>query len=703
MKQLLQHFSTGKLDILETPLPKVLTGHVLIQTSASLISAGTEKMLVDFAKSSLIEKARKQPDRVKQVLNKVKTDGLVTTYNAIKNKLDTPIPLGYCNVGIVKEVGTNVTEFKIGDRVASNGSHAEYVCVPKNLCALIPDSVSDEEATFTVIGAIGLQGIRLLDPTLGETVLVIGLGLIGQLSVQILQANGCNVIGIDTNINKVNELQEQGITAYHLTDTEEMILSLQEQYPNGIDSVLITASTSSSEPLHLAAQACRQRGKVVLVGVIGKEWARSDFYTKEIQFQVSCSYGPGRYDINYEQKGLDFPIGFVRWTEQRNFSTILNLLKEQKLSIQSLITHKYDFSDVSSAYSTLTSDPSTIGILLSYTNPQPITEKTLQLLQTPKKKESLSISIIGSGNFTKCTLLPELKKLQKSQAISFHTLLSSQGSSSTHLGKKYGFHYSSTDIEALLTSDTDLIIITTQHNTHAAIALKCINAGKHVFVEKPLCLTSSELTDIKAALEKQPQVQLIVGFNRRFSPHIQALKKGINPAQPQSLIFETNSGHIPNDHWTQNIEVGGGRIIGEAIHFMDLAQYLTASVITDVQTLAMNSSSTCPDTITISLRFENGSIATVHYFSNGNKQYPKEKVTVYQAQNIATIDNYKTLKKSGFKAVPTTKKKQDKGHSSLLRHTISSLLKGQVAMPFSEIEAIHLAAFNAHQQALSSK
>ena len=701
MKQLLQHFSTGKLEVLETPLPNVPAGHVLIQTNTSLISAGTEKMLVDFAKSSLLEKARKQPERVKQVLNKVKTDGLATTYNAVKNKLDTPIPLGYCNVGTVIEVGEGITEFKAGDRVASNGSHAEVVWVPKNLCAHIPDEVSDEDATFTVIGAIGLQGIRLLDPTLGETVVVLGLGLIGQLSVQILKANGCNVIGIDTNPEKVNELKAAGITALHLTNTEAMISELNKLYPEGVDSVLITASTASSDPLHLSAQVCRHRGKVVLVGVIGNEWSRNDFYKKEIQFQVSCSYGPGRYDINYEQNGLDYPIGHVRWTEQRNFSAILTLLKEDKLSVSSLVTHKFNFSEVETAYNTLTSDPKTIGILLNYTDAKPELKKTLSLEQAPTPTSNLKISIIGAGNFTKCTLLPELKKVQKEFPFTFHTLMSNQGSSSTYLGKKYKFNYSSTNLNDILESDTDLVIITTQHNSHAEIALQCIRANKHVFVEKPLCLNESELNDIKAALKEHPNVQLIIGFNRRFSPHTIALQKGLSETQPMSIVLETNAGHIPNDHWTQSLKDGGGRIIGEAIHFIDLARHLTKSAIKSINTVAMAGNSPCPDTVSISLKFENGSIATIHYLANGHKQYPKETVTLYQAQNIAKIDNYKSLKTHGFKNTPASKKKQDKGHYNLLKHTLTCISNGSVAMPFSEIEDVHKATFTAHQQALN--
>lgn len=679
MLQLLQNLKNGKLTLAELPLPQVKSGHVLIQTTTSLVSIGTEKMLLDFGRSNLFEKAKKQPDKVKQVLQKIKTDGLASTLESVQNKLDTPLPLGYSNVGHVIEVGDGVSDFAIGDRVLSNGAHADHVLVPKHLCAKIPDSVSDAEAAFTVTGAIALQGIRLLAPQLGETVAVVGLGLIGLLAVQLLKANGCTVIGYDFDAKKLDLAKSWGAETVHLGRSEDpTALALAATKNRGVDGVLITASTTSSDPLHLSCEISRQRGKIVLVGVIGSEWSRADFYKKELSFQVSCSYGPGRYDPFYEEKGQDYPFGFVRWTENRNFHAFLELLSNRSLDLSSLIDKTIPFSEATEAYTEILADSSLIGVLFSYPiEDVPQKHQSVTLSSTQSPIESLGISFVGAGSFSKAILLPNLKKLQSKFPFEFIGITSQTGISANHLGKKFGFQTQFSDVSELVKDPrSQVAFVTTHHQSHAKYTLLSLECNQSVFVEKPLCLTVSELETIQSALSASPNARLMVGFNRRYSPHIQKIKSVLaSDPNPISMSFLINAGAIPMDHWTQQ-EVGGGRIIGEAVHFIDLARYLAASPIQSIQAVPLGKTSTL-DVATIQIQFENGSVASVHYWANGHRGFPKERISVFASGKVFEVDNFRRLTAFGVKAFSSFKtSRQDKGHPAMLEAWLKALKVG---------------------------
>ncbi|MCP4401603.1 MAG: Gfo/Idh/MocA family oxidoreductase, partial [bacterium] len=583
MKQLLQNLKTGNTELTEVPTPQTISGHLSIQSAVSLISTGTERMLVDFGRASYLQKAKQQPEKVRQVLDKIKTDGLLPTIDAVQSQLDRPIPLGYCNAGKVLNLPLPPSKggMKIGDRVVSNGPHAEVVRVPYNLCAKIPDSVTDEEAAFTVIASIGLQGARLAQPTLGECFVVTGLGLVGLLTVQILRANGCRVLGIDLDSRKCELARQFGAEPVDLSQGEDPLqAALAFSHERGVDGVLITAATKSSEPVHQAAQMCRTRGRIVLVGVTGLELNRTDFYAKELSFQVSCSYGPGRYDPDYEELGHDYPIGFVRWTEQRNFEAVLDLMAAGKLNVKPLISHRFSFEDAEKAYTLIFQNTEPyIGILLQYQtheHSKVLGEKTLPLRESSRSfavNTSVVAGVIGAGNFASRTLLPALSQT----SARLNTIASSGGVSGTHVGRKFGFEQSTTDTDAIFHDpEITTVFITTRHNTHARFVLQALNAGKHVFVEKPLCLTQEELGRIQEKIHTlSPSPLLLVGFNRRFAPHVVKIKSLLAPLrEPKSFIMTVNAGYIAPEHWTQDFAVGGGRIIGEVCHFIDLLRFL---------------------------------------------------------------------------------------------------------------------------------
>ncbi|MBS4204803.1 bi-domain-containing oxidoreductase [Lederbergia citrea] len=701
MKQLLQSLKNGETQLVESPIPEVSSRNVLIQVKRGIVSAGTERMLVDFGKSNYIQKARQQPEKVKQVLDKIKTDGLQPTIQAVRTKLDQPIPLGYSNAGIVIAVGKDVKNFKIGDKVISNGAHAEVVSVSENLCTKIPENVHFDEAAFTVITSIGLQGIRLIKPTLGETVVVTGLGLIGLLTVQLLKAHGCKVIASDFDQQKVELAKSFGADAVNVGAGIDIVEYVNMKTKGrGADAVLITASTTSSEPVSQAARMSRQRGRIILVGVTGLELNRSEFYEKELTFQVSCSYGPGRYDPNYEEKGQDYPIGFVRWTEQRNFEAILDMMSEGKLNVEEIITHEYDFEDAVSAYSTLSEDRTAIGILLKYPERDISIDdgQTVPLMSNDihAVTDQSVIGIIGAGNYTNQTLLPAMNALD----VYKKTIVSSGGMTSVHVGKRFNFLKASTDTNDVFNDlEINSIIITTRHNTHASLVKKALEAKKHVFVEKPLCLTRDELNEIKGIQHNQ---LMMVGFNRRFSPHTQQIKTLLGyTTQPKAMIMTVNAGAIPADHWTQDLDVGGGRIIGEACHFIDLLRYLIDSPISNVSaaSLADPSEAELEDKVTINLSFLDGSIGTIHYFANGDKSFPKERLEVFVGGKILALDNFKTLMGYGwpnFKKFKT--KSQDKGHALGIKAFFEGIKEGKAPIPINEIYEVTEATFDAVEQ-----
>jgi len=699
VKQVLQNLNTGDTILEEVPSPSASAGGSVIRTSVTLVSAGTERMLVDFGKGNLLQKARQQPDKVKQVLEKAKTDGVAQTLDAVRNKLDTPLALGYCNVGTAVE--SRCEEIAVGDRVVSNGKHAEYVSVPKNLCVKIPDSVDDESAAFTVIGAIALQGIRLIKPTLGETVVVTGLGLIGLVAVQLLRAHGCRVLGIDFDAEKVALAKQLGAEVVNLSAGQDP-LAIAEQYSRGrgVDAVLITASTKSNDPIHQAALMSRQRGRIVLVGVVGMEMSRADFYEKELSFQVSCSYGPGRYDSEYEEKGNDYPVGFVRWTEQRNFEAILDMMAEGRIDMKPLISHRFKLGQAAEAYD-LISSGNPLGVLLQYpAKPAGKIERTV-ILNEPLPAVGASkacVGFIGAGGYASSVLVPAFA----ATGARLKSIASATGVSSVHVGKKNQIEEATTDTDSVLADEAiNTLVITTRHNSHASWVRKGLEAGKHIFVEKPLTLTRQELDDLGTfytAMDRAPL--LMVGFNRRYSPLIQPIAQALaRKSQPVSMVMTVNAGEIPADHWTQDMDVGGGRIIGEGCHFIDLLRYLANSCIVDVQARAMDSS--CKDSVSILLSFANGSIGTVNYLANGNKGFPKERLEVFCGGGIAQVDNFRSLKAFGWPGLKSQRLwRQDKGQSNCTRAFVGAIEKGDSSalIPVDELLEVAHACFDVVDQ-----
>ena len=699
MKQIIQDIKDGQTILEEVPVPQVKPGHILVRTSRSLVSLGTERMLVDFGKANFIDKARQQPDKVKQVLDKVKTDGIKPAYESVMNKLGQPLPLGYCNVGEVVAVGQGVTEFRIGDRVASNGPHAEYVLVPVNLAAKVPDAVSDEEAAFTVIGSIALQGIRLLAPTFGETVVVMGLGLIGLITAELLWANGCVVIGFDFDEQKVSLAREKGIHAVNLAHgADPVAVVLEHTQDIGADGVIITASNSSDEIMHQAAEMSRKRGRIILVGVVGLKLRRDDFYKKELTFQVSCSYGPGRYDESYEQKGQDYPIGYVRWTEKRNFEAVLQAIASGQLDVKRLITERVKLEDYGLIYGDM-KKPGSIASILEYSNNGRTLEVVVSLNEHSYTSQKAVLGVIGAGNFTSSTILPCLAKTP----ASLKYIASSGGLTAITLAKKFSIGKATSDYQLILKDEeVDTVVITTKHDLHASMVVEALKAGKHVFVEKPLALNGEGLDSIissYSALNTQHSgLTVLVGFNRRFAPLALKMKEliGDNVA-PVNIVATMNAGAIPPDVWVHDPEIGGGRIIGEACHFIDLCSWLTGS---RVQAVCMNAMGTNPDETTdnasILLKYENGSNAVINYFANGSKAYAKERIEVFSQQKVLIMDNWRKLQGYGFSKFKSASSAQDKGHGNQFRMFVERLQQGGAPLiPFADLVNTTRASFAA--------
>lgn len=701
MKQLIQSFKTGETILEEVPVPLVRKGHILVKTTRSLVSIGTERMLVEFGKSNLISKARQQPEKVKMVLDKIKSDGLLPTLEAVFNKLEQPIPLGYCQVGRVIEVGEGVSEFKVGDKVATNGSHAEYVCVPINLAALVPENVSDEEAAFTVIASIGLQGIRLLQPTFGETMVVMGLGLIGLLTAEMLVANGCKVIGFDFDAEKLAIASAKGIDAVNLSQVADPVKYVEHATQGvGADGVLITASTKDSSLMSQSARMSRKRGRIILVGVTGLELNRAEFYEKELSFQVSCSYGPGRYDENYEQRGQDYPLPFVRWTEKRNFQAVLQAISSGKLQVKPLISEVIPLENYQEIYGNI-GTKKTIASILAYAKDERPISRTIQIGGVSAPLSAGTLGIIGAGNYTKATMLPALKKARA--AISH--VASNAGVSGTFLARKYGIPNTTTDYKEILANENvSWVAITTRHNLHASMAIEALKAGKHVFVEKPLALTEVELAEV-AKTQAETGKAVLVGYNRRFSPFSLKMKQLLSQGEPMNMIATMNAGHIPAESWVQDMQIGGGRIIGEACHMVDLMIFLAESQVVSVHMSAMGlNPESRTDNATLTLKFANGSMGTIHYFANGHKAYSKERVEVYQSGKTLILDNFRKLQGFGFKGFSSMSSKLDKGHNNMFS-TLSQLSSGATQLPiaFDEIFNSTITVFKALESLKSGK
>ena len=695
MKQVLQSLKDGRTEVADIPAPRVRRGQLLIASSRTLISAGTERSLVSFGKANLVQKARQQPDKVRMVLEKIKTDGLMPTLEAVLGKLDQPLPMGYSNVGTVIAVGEGAAGFAVGDRVVSNGKHAEIVSVPVNLCARIPDGVTDDAAAFAVLGAIALQGIRLAQPTLGEAVVVTGLGLLGLLTVQLLRAHGCRVLGLDYDASRLELARQLGAETADLGREDALAVAKRFSRERGVDAVLITAATSSSEPVHQAALMSRKRGRIVLVGVTGLELSRADFYEKELTFQVSCSYGPGRYDPIYEERGIDYPVGFVRWTEQRNLEAVLDMLADGRLDVARLISHRFSIDEAVAAYQVVDGAESSLGILLEY--PRSAEERLVSVasprtavpVAVPRTAAGggIGVSFIGAGNYATAVLIAAFRDA----GARLVTVASSSGVSAAHAARKFGIAQTTTDAAGILADrESTAVVIATRHDSHAAFTCDALRAGKHVFVEKPLALTADEIVQIESALRDAAAggnaLQLMVGFNRRFAPHVvrmAELLRGVG--EPKVFVMTVNAGSVPAGHWTQDPAVGGGRIVGEACHFIDLLRFLAAAPVAAHSAVAMRSTS--GDTVTISLTFADGSIGTIHYLANGNKRVEKERLEVFTAGRVLRLDNFRRLTGYGW---PSFNKmnlwRQDKGQRACARAFLSAVQNGTAApIPVEEL------------------
>ncbi|WP_290516105.1 bi-domain-containing oxidoreductase [Alcanivorax sp.] len=706
MKQIMQDMAKGGTVITEAPAPQVSRQHLVVSTTASLISAGTERMLVDFGRASYLDKARQQPEKVKMVLEKIQTDGLMTTIDAVQSKLGQPLPLGYCNVGVISGIGQGVEGFKKGDRVVSNGPHADVVRVSKNICARIPDEVSDETASFTVVASIGLQGIRLAQPTLGEVFAVTGAGLIGLLTVQLLRAQGCRVLAIDFDDSKLAIAERLGAEICNPANGQDPVAAgMAFSRGNGVDGVIITASTKESDPVIQAARMSRKRGRIVLVGVTGLELNRADFYEKELSFQVSCSYGPGRYDPSYEENGQDYPLGFVRWTQQRNFEAVLDMMASGQLDVTPLITHRIEFEQAEKAYDLLTTDKSALGIILTYSSEPEARHIRSVALSAPVSADPAKpvVGFVGAGNYASRMLIPAFKEA----GAQLHTIATSGGISGVVHGDKAGFSEATTDTQAMIENPAiNTIAIVTRHNSHARFVASALSAGKHVFVEKPLAVTREDLADVKAAYQEKGAHAplLMVGFNRRFSPQVQKMKALLDQAsEPKSFIMTMNAGAIPADHWAQDNEVGGGRIIGEACHFIDLMRFLAGAEVVSVQARRMGEARGVPvteDKAAITLGFADGSFGTVHYLANGPASFPKERIEVFAAGRVLQLDNFRKLRGygwSGFKKMNLWR--QDKGQAACAAAFLSAIeTGGSSPIPASELFEIASVTLDAVEQ-----
>lgn len=689
MKQLIQSFKTGELGLFDVPSPVCEKNGALVQTTVSLVSAGTEKMLVDFAKKSMLAKAKDRPDLVKQVIDKMKKEGVRNTLEKVFTKLDTPIPLGYSLAGRVVEVGSELSGINIGDRVACGGAgyanHAEINYVPKNLMVKIPDGVDDIDASFVTVGAIALQGVRQTSPLLGEKIAVMGLGLLGQLTVQLLKANGCKVIGSDIDTDKMALAKKLGCD--EVCHAGELI-SKANEFTNGygVDAVIIAASTSSNQPITDAAEISRMRGRVVLVGMVGMDVPRNTYYKKELEIKLSMAYGPGRYDPEYEEKGIDYPYDLVRFTEQRNFEAFLGLIQEGKITPKELITHSYDFDDAMSAYDLLEGriKEKYLGIVLNYKRDIKLeNEKIVQRSEKKISNDKVNVGLIGAGNFTKSVILPNIQKVRD---FEFVGLCTATGVSAQGTGKKYDFKYITTDSDEIFkNSEINSVFITTRHNDHASKVLKAIESKKHCFVEKPLCIYEEELEAIKEAYTGETIVQ--VGFNRRFSPMIEKMKKFISGQI--SVNYRINGGIIPKNVWIQDRTIGGGRIIGEVCHFIDTCSYLIGSEVKSVfATTIQKSDQSIPDedNVNIVLNYVNGSTATISYYAYGDNSMPKEYIEVFSSGLSMQMNDFREL--IIFKGGKSSKEKsanQDKGFVNEFKAFKEAIKSGNEAIDMKSI------------------
>ena len=702
MEQLTQNLKDGKMQLLEVPFPVLSSGQVLVRNHYSLISAGTEGKTVKDARLSYIGKARARKEEVKKVIDAAKTFGILNTYKMVMNKLDAPSSLGYSTAGEIIAVAPDVTEFRVGDLVACGGNsavHAEVIAVPVNLCVKLNDKIALQHACFTTLGAIALQGIRQADLRLGENCAVIGLGLVGQLTVQMLKAGGIKTIGIDIDQRMVDLALHTDIDAAFTRNSEDLESSINNITNGyGTDAVLITAGTDSLDPVDLAGALCRKKGKVVIVGAVPTGFKRPNYFKKELDLRMSCSYGPGRYDTEYEEGGIDYPYGYVRWTENRNMAAFVDLIATGKINLTNLLTHTFDFKEAPAAYDLIMNKTEPfVGMILKYDINKPLQQK-INLSNPSYTQSDVVAGMIGAGSFGQNFLLPALKNTP----AKLSGIVTARPNNARNIADKNQFAFASGNAQDIFSNkDINTVFIATRHETHAGYVMQALQSGKNVFVEKPLCLTEEELVQIQHEFTKH-NCRVMVGFNRRFAPMIQTIKKTFSSSNPIAINYRINAGVIPADHWVHDLKVGGGRIVGEACHFIDLCMFIAGSKLTTISAVALNDAQKLNDTVCFNLQFENGSTASVSYFSNGNKSINKEYLEVFGSGIVAVLDDFKTLTVSG-KSEKKYNGNQDKGHQNEVKAFVESILQGKPApIPFEETVLSTLATFRALQSIASN-
>jgi polar amino acid transport system substrate-binding protein len=702
MLQVLQYQKTGEMSVEEVPCPQLRDGHVLVRNVVSVISAGTERTSVETAQASLVGKAKSRPDLVKQVVDNVKREGLIATYQKVQSRLDNYKELGYSSAGVIIESGTDA--FRVGDRVACAGTahHAEYVLVPKHLAAKVPEGVPLDEAAFTTLGAIALQGVRQADVRIGESVAVIGLGLIGLITVEILKANGCRVIGLDISDANFDVAREHGCDDCALSNSGAAPLVDSFTRGLGTDAVIIAASTPSNEPVELALQFARKKSAIVIVGAVGMDIPRSPFYEKELDIRISCSYGPGRYDDQYEIKGIDYPAGYVRWTENRNMQAVLDLMAQRKLLVSPLVTHRFPVQQALKAYDLITgkTNDRSIGIVIEYGGDAP---KNIARRVTVNDRKTTPVGkpvvgFIGAGNFAQAYLLPTLKQAK----VGLKGVATSGSVNAKSVAKKLGFEYCTTDpAEILADNDINTVFVATHHDTHARFVQEALKHGKHVFVEKPLSINRSELQELSEQYRESSNRVLLVGFNRRFSRAFTSLKAFFGKTgEPYVMTYRVHAGTLPIKHWLQD-EKQGGRIIGEACHFIDCMTFLADSLPVQVYAESLSSPNVnvkSSDNVNVSIRFADGSVGNLLYLTNGDNSLPKEYLEVYSGGKTAVLRNFESLDLYGAGKKKSKSLDGTKGHKEEVLHFIKAIQgEEELALSFETMQATTLATFCIHE------
>ncbi len=703
MKQILQNMRDGKTSVIDLPVPSVKQKTALVQTCNSLVSAGTERMLVEFAEKSLIGKASSRPDLVKQVLSKARREGLIPTIEAAFNKLDQPMALGYSSAGIIVEVGEGLQGFNPGDRVACGGGgfavHAEYGVVPQNLLVHLPDNVDFESAAFTTLGAIALQGFRLAQPQLGETVCIIGLGLLGLLSAEIAKAAGCQVFGIDLSADRIKLAESMNVSCVLRAECEETAMAFTHN--RGFDHVLICADTASDDPVNLAGLLAREKGTVIAVGAVGLNLTRKLYYEKELDFRISRSYGPGRYDPSYEEGGQDYPFGYVRWTEGRNMQAFVDLLAQGKINLKPLISHRYPIEEAPQAYELITgkTGEAFLGVLITYplkTSTNPV--RKVEFTSSAQPTAGIRLGVLGAGNYAQAVFLPIV---HKNGGITPVGICTASGLTASHAAKKFGYQFaSSTEADVLESDQINTVLLLTRHQQHARQAATALKNNKHVYCEKPLALNVEELAAVEAQLQQKDAPLLTVGFNRRFAPLAVQLKEYFkDQSEPLMINYRVNAGFLPSNHWLHDAQQGGGRIIGEGCHFIDFVVWMADSLPVEVNAQALpDGGKYHQDNCVINLRFANGSMAAVTYLANGNKNFAKERAEVFGAGKIGVLDDFRSLElvSEGKRQIIRSRLKQDKGHQAAWQAFTKAIISGASApIPYDQLIAVHKACYAA--------